>query len=67
MGRQAEIDRTLSRSIRRELSSPMTARFARSLPFLHASDVLPTRIMDLLEQLEVTERHQAAGRDRGRH
>ena len=66
MGRHAEIDRTLSRSIRREMGASMNRRFACSLPFLRTSDVLPTQILDLLGQLEEAERDGAC-RAPGRH
>ena len=65
MGRQNEIDRQLSGSIRKEMGSPMSRRFARSLPFLGTSDVLPTKILDVLQRLEEAElRPTLAG---GRH
>lgn len=61
MNRRPEPDqKQLSRSIRREMGSPMTARFARSLPFLRTSDGLPAILLDLLDRLE--EQEQAADR-----
>lgn len=65
MGRQSEIDRQLSGSIRRELGSPMTRRFARSLPFLHAGDVLPAKILDVLQRIEEAEAYAGPAGGRG--
>lgn len=65
MGRQSEIDRQLSGSIRKEMGSPMNKRFVRSLPFLRTSDVLPTQILDVLQRIEEAEAHP--GSAGGRH
>lgn len=61
MNRRQDLDqKQLSKSIRREIGSPMTARFTRSLPFLRTTDALPSTLLDLLDRLEAQE--QSAGR-----
>lgn len=65
MGRQADIDRQLSAGIRKEMGSPMTVRFARSLHFLRISDVLPAKMLDVLQRIEEAESQGATAG--GRH